>query len=49
MYEGTDQFEAQLPTRIAGGNAPDIAFIPQPGLLQKLVQTGWPRSRPRSP
>ena len=36
-YEGSDQFEAQLPTRIAGGNAPDIAFIPQPGLLQKLV------------
>ena len=36
-YEGSDQFEAQLPTRIAGGNAPDIAFIPQPGLLAKLV------------
>ena len=37
-YEGSDQFEAQLPTRIAGGNAPDIAFIPQPGLLAKLAQ-----------
>ena len=36
-YEGSDQFEAQLPTRIAGGNAPDIAFIPQPGLLAKLA------------
>ncbi|MGA0209321.1 MAG: carbohydrate ABC transporter substrate-binding protein, partial [Candidatus Nanopelagicales bacterium] len=24
VYEGSDQFEAQLPTRIAGGNAPDI-------------------------
>ena len=42
VYEGSDQFEAQLPTRIAGGNAPDIAFIPQPGLLQKLVQQGGP-------
>ena len=36
VYEGSDQFEAQLPTRIAGGNAPDIAFIPQPGLLKQL-------------
>ena len=33
VYEASDQFEAQLPTRIAGGNAPDIAWIPQPGLL----------------
>ena len=42
VYEGSDQFEAQLPTRIAGGNAPDIAFIPQPGLLAKLVSDGGP-------
>ena len=42
VYEGSDQFEAQLPTRIAGGNAPDIAFIPQPGLLAKLVADGGP-------
>ena len=41
-YEGSDQFEAQLPTRIAGGNAPNIAFIPQPGLLAKLVSQGGP-------
>ena len=45
VYEGSDQFEAQLPTRIAGGNAPDLAWIPQPGLLAKLVQAGWPRRR----
>ncbi|MEZ5115288.1 MAG: ABC transporter substrate-binding protein [Candidatus Nanopelagicales bacterium] len=42
VYEGSDQFEAQLPTRIAGGNAPDIAFIPQPGLLQQLVNGQQP-------
>ena len=47
-YEGSDQFEAQLPTRIQGGNAPDIAFIPQPGLLQKLVQQGGPVAAPQS-
>ncbi len=40
VYEGSDQFEAQLPTRIAGGNAPDLAWIPQPGLLAKLVSQG---------
>ena len=46
-YEGSDQFEAQLPTRIQGGNAPDIAFIPQPGLLAKLVQQGGPVAAPQ--
>lgn len=48
VYEGSDQFEAQLPTRIAGGNAPDIAFIPQPGLLAKLVEGGGPVPAPES-
>jgi len=48
VYEASDQFEAQLPTRIAGGNAPDIAFIPQPGLLQKLVSKGGPVAAPQS-
>lgn len=48
VYEGSDQFEAQLPTRIAGGNAPDIAFIPQPGLLAKLVESGGPVAAPAS-
>ena len=48
VYEGSDQFEAQLPTRIAGGNAPDIAWIPQPGLLQKLVEQGGPVPAPQA-
>jgi len=48
VYEGSDQFEAQLPTRIAGGNAPDIAFIPQPGLLAKLVEAGGPVAAPQA-
>jgi alpha-glucoside transport system substrate-binding protein len=48
VYEGSDQFEAQLPTRIAGGNAPDIAFIPQPGLLAQLVQAGGPVAAPEA-
>ena len=48
VYEGSDQFEAQLPTRIAGGNAPDLAWIPQPGLLAKLVQAGGPVPAPQA-
>ncbi|MEN3307033.1 MAG: alpha-glucoside transport system substrate-binding protein [Micromonosporaceae bacterium] len=39
-YVGANDFESQLPVRVAGGNAPDIAVIPQPGLLQKMVKTG---------
>ena len=42
VYEGSDQFEAQLSARIAGGNAPDIAFIPRPSLLAELVAGGGP-------
>lgn len=37
VYEGSDEFEAQLPVRVEGGTPPDIAFIPQPGLLAQLV------------
>src|SRR5436309_10984627 len=39
-YEGSNDFESQLPVRVQGGNAPDIAFIPQPGLLSRMVKTG---------
>ena len=39
-YEGSGEFEAQLNVKVQGGNAPDIAFIPQPGLLQRFVQAG---------
>src|SRR3954451_1466520 len=39
-YEGANEFESQLPVRVTGGNAPDLAPIPQPGLLKQMVQTG---------
>ncbi len=39
-YEGSQDFETQLAVRVRGGNAPDIAYIPQPGLLNTLVATG---------
>ncbi|NLT54913.1 MAG: carbohydrate ABC transporter substrate-binding protein [Actinomycetales bacterium] len=40
VWEGTGEFEAQLQVRVDGGNAPDIATIPQPGLLKTLVDKG---------
>ncbi|HXR70572.1 MAG TPA: ABC transporter substrate-binding protein [Actinocrinis sp.] len=38
-YEGSNDFESQLAVRVSGGNAPDIAVIPQPGLLAQMVKT----------
>jgi alpha-glucoside transport system substrate-binding protein len=37
VYEGSREFEAQLLVRIQAGNAPDIAYLPQPGLLNTIV------------
>ncbi|MFV2020260.1 ABC transporter substrate-binding protein [Micromonospora sp. LOL_023] len=39
-YEGSGEFEAQLQVRVDGGNPPDIAFIPQPGLLGRFAEAG---------
>ncbi|WP_245984625.1 ABC transporter substrate-binding protein [Streptomyces tateyamensis] len=39
-YEGSNDFESQLPVRVGGGNVPDFAIIPQPGLLAQMVKTG---------
>ncbi|WP_129339482.1 ABC transporter substrate-binding protein [Cellulomonas endophytica] len=36
-YEGSREFEAQLPVRLRAGNPPDIAYIPQPGFLKSIV------------
>src|SRR6476661_10726807 len=32
-YEGSKEFETQLKVRVQAGNPPDIAYVPQPGLL----------------
>ncbi len=49
VYEGSKEFEAQLPVRIQSGNPPDVAYIPQPGLLQTLVeQTGAVKPAPQA-
>jgi alpha-glucoside transport system substrate-binding protein len=40
VHEPSAEFETQLRVLVEGGNAPDIAFIPQPGLLATLAKDG---------
>ncbi len=37
VYEGSGDFETQIGIRINGGNAPDIAMFPQPGLWANFI------------
>jgi alpha-glucoside transport system substrate-binding protein len=39
-YEGSKEFEATISVRVNGGNAPDIADFPQPGLLKDFAKQG---------
>jgi len=39
-YQADKQFEQQILVRAEAGNPPDIAIVPQPGLLAQLVGTG---------
>ncbi|GAA1039017.1 ABC transporter substrate-binding protein [Virgisporangium ochraceum] len=45
-YEGDKAFETQILVRARAGNAPDIAIVPQPGLLAQLVGTGTVKEAP---
>jgi alpha-glucoside transport system substrate-binding protein len=45
-YEGDKSFEAQILVRARAGNPPDIAIVPQPGLLKQLVSTGKAKEAP---
>jgi alpha-glucoside transport system substrate-binding protein len=45
-YEADKTFEAQILVRAKAGNPPDIAILPQPGLLQQLVATGKVKEAP---
>jgi len=39
-YTGTQEFETQINVRVQGGDAPELAIFPQPGLLQRIVGSG---------
>jgi alpha-glucoside transport system substrate-binding protein len=45
-YEGDKSFETQILVRAKAGNPPDIAIVPQPGLLKQLVETGKAKEAP---
>ncbi|GMA35373.1 extracellular solute-binding protein [Demequina litorisediminis] len=47
-YNGSDEFETEINVRVEGGNPPDLAIIPQPGLLQRVVGTGAVVAAPES-
>lgn len=39
-YEGSGEFEQQIKVRVDGGKAPDIAFVPQPGVVELFAKGG---------
>jgi alpha-glucoside transport system substrate-binding protein len=46
QYESSKEFEAQIGVRAQGGNAPDIAIFPQPGLLADLASRDYIQPAP---
>ena len=40
QYEGSADFESLITVRVEGGDAPDIAAFPQPGLMAEFVRSG---------
>ncbi|CAN5200395.1 ABC transporter substrate-binding protein [soil metagenome] len=46
VYTGDKGFEGNIVTKVTGGDAPDIAIVPQPGLLKTLVDTGEVKPAP---
>ena len=47
-YEGSQDFETQLGTRAQGGNPPDIAIFPQPGLLKDFAERDYLKPAPEA-
>ncbi len=46
QYEASKEFEAQIGIRAQGGNAPDLAIFPQPGLLADLASRDYIQPAP---
>lgn len=47
-YEASQEFEAQIAVRAQGGNPPDLAIFPQPGLLADMADRGYLVPAPES-
>lgn len=41
QHNGTNEFESQIYVQVEGGNAPNLAIFPQPGLLSRMVADGY--------
>jgi alpha-glucoside transport system substrate-binding protein len=39
-YSGSDSFQTSIVTQVKGGQSPDIAIFPQPGVLKSLISQG---------
>ena len=48
VYTGDKSFEGNIVTKVSGGSAPDIAIVPQPGLVKALVDTGEVQPAPEA-
>ncbi|GLK15796.1 MULTISPECIES: ABC transporter substrate-binding protein [Herbiconiux] len=46
QYESSKEFESQIGIRAQGGNPPDLAIFPQPGLLADLASRGFIQKAP---
>jgi len=46
VYEGSNEFETQIGVRAQAGNPPDVAIIPQPGLLAQHARAGYLKPAP---
>ncbi|ALJ21294.1 ABC transporter substrate-binding protein [Microbacterium sp. No. 7] len=46
QYESSKEFEAQIAVRAQGGNAPDLAIFPQPGLMADMATRGFLKEAP---
>jgi alpha-glucoside transport system substrate-binding protein len=46
QYESSKEFESQISIRAQGGNAPDIAIFPQPGLMKDLASRNFLKPAP---
>lgn len=48
VYEASKEFETQIPVRAQGGNAPDLAIFPQPGLMRDMAEAGYLKEAPQA-
>lgn len=41
QHNGTNSFETQIFVQVKGGNAPDLAIFPQPGLIERMHESDY--------